>query len=78
MARGRREMYAQFANSMPFNRVVRVRPALFSTFLFSRCLAAGCKLFASIDFIIIIYQGDELIRAASNSTAVTFALVTEG
>lgn len=55
----RQEMYAQFAMSVPFNRAIGVRPALFSTFLVSQCVAAGCELFASIGFIIIIYQGDE-------------------
>lgn len=71
-------MCAQFAIRMLFNRAVRARPALFSTFLVSWCLAAGCELFTSIGFIIIVYWGVVLIRAASNSTAVTFALVTEG
>lgn len=68
-------MCAQLAISMPFNRAVKSQTcSLFG--ISSWCLAAGCELFTSVGFIIVIL-GDELIRAASNSTAVTFALVTE-
>lgn len=68
----------EFAISMPLNRAVRVRSALFSTFLVIWCLAAGCELFTSAAVIIIMSQGGELIRAASSSTEVIFTFVTEG